>query len=176
LSEKVSLIWSQCSFQVQSAYFKVWTQFMRTPETLTKIILYVFTQVDTLTDYLEGSVKVVTRIQNEVDRSRSEIVEYLLSMIRSAVDLDYMFLFSKGEQTFRKFFTLIDNIFTKSFGMQTKLEAILIFKSFFIQHYKFSDTEFLQNQGHERQKLLYAPMEPVKLNDEVKSYLDSCLE
>ena len=95
-------------------------------------------------------MQVVTRIQNEVDRSRSEIVEYLLSMIRSAVDLDYMFLFSKGEQTFRKFFTLTDNIFTKSFGMQTKLEAILIFKSFFIQHYKFSDTEFLQNQAHER--------------------------
>ena len=111
-----------------------------------------------------------------MDRSRSEIVEYLLSMIRSAVDLDFMFLFSKGEQSFRKFFTLLDNIFTKSFGMQTKLEAILIFKSFFIQHHKFADTEFLQSQAHERQKLCYGPMEPIKLNDELKSYLDSCLE
>ena len=105
---------------------------MRSPESQTKIIQFVFAEVDTLTEYLEGSVKVVTRIQNEVDRSRSEIVEYLLSMIRSAVDLDYMFLFTKGEQSFKKFFTLIDNLFAKSFSMETKLEAILIFKSFFI--------------------------------------------
>ena len=75
-------------------------------------------------------MKVVKKIYTDLDRSRSDIIESLLSIFKSAVDLDFMFLFGKGLDAFRNFINVMHILFTESFSMQTKLNVAMILQSF----------------------------------------------
>jgi hypothetical protein len=95
----------------------------------------------------------VTYIRNDVDRSRQECHEHLLSILREAIDLDFRFLLAKGDQAFQDFMSLMDHLFVNSFSLKLRLEAITIMQSFFLQYFSFPDTDFLNKQTYERNKL-----------------------
>ena len=62
-------------------------------------------------------------------------------MIKEAVDLDAMFIFSKGDQPALEFISMLDIFFFKSFSMKIKMEVINIFVSLLIQFFNFPENE-----------------------------------
>ena len=49
---------------------------------------------------MRDHVKVVTHIRVDDDRRRLEILENLISIFKEIIDIDFLFVFSKGDQIF----------------------------------------------------------------------------
>jgi hypothetical protein len=48
--------------------------------------------------YLRDHVQIVKNIHKDIDRSRDEIYEEILTIFENAINLDFSFILSKGEQ------------------------------------------------------------------------------
>jgi hypothetical protein len=156
----VQWVCEQASFEVQSAYFRAWVQCGKNAQALSSIMLFIFAEFDTLRQYCEQRVRVVTAVRREEDRHRQDCLEDLLSMVLEAVELDYAFLLSKGEQAFLAFLQMLDTFFTKSFSAKLRILSVQIIASICSQFTNFSaqhDPEQGKRQAYERTKLSYTP-------------------
>lgn len=75
-----------------------------------------------------------------------------------AVELDFAFLLSKGEQAFIAFLTMCETFFIQSFSMKIKILCIQIIVSIFSQLTPFAashDPDLMKKQAYERNKLSY---------------------
>ena len=100
----------------------------------------------------------MTYIRNEADRHRQDCLEDILTIFLEAVELDYAFLLSKGEDVFIAFLTMCDNFYLQAFSMKTKILCIQIIVSIFTQLTPFAtshDSDFMKKQSYERKKLSY---------------------
>ena len=100
LNKHIQDVCTKSSFSVQAAFFIVWQQFMKNKESEAKIIEFVFQDFNSLIIYMRDHVKVVTHIRVDDDRRRLEILENLLSIFKEIIDIDFLFVFSKGDQIF----------------------------------------------------------------------------
>lgn len=66
-------------------------------------MMFIFAEFDTLREYCESRVKVVSAIRREEDRHRQDCLEDLFNLMLEAVELDYSFLLTKGESAFLAF-------------------------------------------------------------------------
>lgn len=72
-------------------------------ESLIKISQYLFDGFDLLMSYVMIKLQPVKEIKNQSDVQKNDIIEEVLKLLASALKIDYMFLFSKGENVLLQF-------------------------------------------------------------------------
>jgi hypothetical protein len=93
-----------------------------------------FQEFDTLLfGFLESVVGIVTYVRTSDDRHRQDLTEDILYIVKEAIDLDCLFLFSKGEEVSQRVLTLMDKLYDKSMSLNTKHSVLQILFSIFIQ-------------------------------------------
>lgn len=98
-----------------------------------KILEFIYSEFSTLVVYLRDHVKLVVSVLTDKDRSRQDIFEEIFGIFETAVNLDYSFLLSKGEEVCAEFLNFLDAVYKKSFSMKLRLISIKIIKSFYMQ-------------------------------------------
>jgi len=59
----------------------------------------------------------VTSIHTDDDRTRSDLIDSVLTLFDSALTLDFLFLFSKTDSALRSFLDLLNTLYTHSFSL-----------------------------------------------------------
>lgn len=95
-------------------------------------MMFIFSEFDTLLNYISTQLKIVQYIRNEADRHRSDCLEDVFTLLSEAITLDYGFLLSKDESVFLAFLQLLDNFYSNSFSIKLRLELLSILSSIMI--------------------------------------------